>query len=310
MSSSSYRIYVRYEESNCLRFFAPGDGTVATDGLQLFEWIRDPRNVKRLRNGLQHVYEIDQEELQHFLEVKLREDRMYMKEQIKKYSGGGDMLAAFGRKRVEFSSLQTGVDMLEAISNATETTVIPRTSPRKRSDQEMLEVYEFKNYKPHKSSPFARLTIKSLYRESPKKPPGYYIKLKLSELESMWRTEWITLHEIHAETLDRLWKRNATVFQTIPHADTIPFAVLYGNISHGQHENGMNLSRSRRPTPARLKEVLGALNRRQPSKVPIFESERSQPRSVVDNHMDEWQARMFRLRGGKVDRQRRRAYRG
>ncbi|KAI0455120.1 hypothetical protein F5B21DRAFT_472946 [Xylaria acuta] len=322
MPSSSYRVYIRYGESNCLRFFAPGDGIVAEDGLHLFEWIRNPRNITRLRDGLQHVYEIDQEELHHFLGFKLRENRLYMTEQMNKYSGGGDMLAAFGRKRVEFSSLQTGVDMLEAISNATETIVIPRTSPRKRSDQpgwlyllnldqETLEVYEFKDYKPPKFSPFTRLTVKSLYRKSPKKPPGYYIKLKLSELQSMWRTEWITLHEIHADTLDRLWKRNATVFQTVPHADTIPFALLYGSISYGQHGNRTNLCRSRRLTHARLSEVLGALNRRQPSKIPIFESELTRPRSVVDNRPDEWRARMFRLQGErKLDRQRRRAHRG
>ncbi|KAI1750216.1 hypothetical protein F4782DRAFT_257412 [Xylaria castorea] len=296
MSSSSYRIYIRYGESNCLRFFAPGGGIVAEDDLQLFEWIRNPRNITRLRNGLQHIYEIDQKELQHFPEFKLRENRRYMKEQLNKYSEGGDMLAAFGQKHVEFSSLQTGVDMLEAISNATKSMAIPGTPTRKRADQpgwlyllnldqEMLEVYEFKNYKPHKYSPFARLTIKSLYRESPKKPPGYYIKLKPSELQSMWRTEWNTVHEIHAETLGWLWKRNATVFQTIPHADTIPFVVLYGSASYRQHENIMNVYRSCRLTHERLTEVLRVFNRRQPSKVPIFESEPSQPRNVVDNRL-------------------------
>ncbi|KAI0466319.1 hypothetical protein F4859DRAFT_303840 [Xylaria cf. heliscus] len=322
MSSRSYRIYIRYGEFNCLRFFAPGSGTVAKDGLQLFNWIRNPGNITRLRNGIQYVYEIDRKELQHFLEFKLRQNRLSMGEQINKDSGRGDMLAALSRKRVEFSSLKAGVDMLDVVSNATESTVIPRTPPRKTSDkpgwlyllnldQETLEVYEFEDYNPYKVSSSSRLAIKSLYRGDPKSPPGYYIKLKLSELQLMSPTEWITLHEIHAKTLSWLWRRNARVFKTIPHADTIPFSVLYGSVSYGQHGDRMNLCRPNRVTRARLTEVLGALNRRLLSKVPIFESEPSQSRSVVDNRLDKLQARMLRLQEERIlDRRRRQAHRG
>lgn len=123
---------------SCVRFFASGDGIVAKDGLQLFEWIRDPSNLTRLRNGLQHVYEIDEHELPHFLQFKLEEDEEYREEQMSKYEEGGDMFLAYKQKHEDFNSLETGIEKLEAISNATQLTVIPRASPRKRPGKSQM----------------------------------------------------------------------------------------------------------------------------------------------------------------------------
>ncbi|KAI0809806.1 hypothetical protein GGR55DRAFT_649336 [Xylaria sp. FL0064] len=161
-----------------------------------------------------------------------------------KHPERSDTLAISKQKQAEFHRLPTGIDKLNAIANAKEMTVIPRVAPRTRADepgwlyllnlhQETLEVYEFEDYKPDQLSPFSRLTIESLYERSPDKPPGYYIKLKLLELQTMTRSEWIDLHEFYAEALGRLWKRNARVLQAITHADSIPFAVLYGSLFHG-----------------------------------------------------------------------------
>ncbi|KAI0407850.1 hypothetical protein F4802DRAFT_489711 [Xylaria palmicola] len=310
MSSSFHRVYVRFGGVNCVRFFAPGDGLVVTDGLQLFEWIRDPRHIASLRNNLQYIYEVDQKELQAFLEFKLLEDRAYLKTQMEKYPEGSDMVAAFRRKHGQFCSLRTATDMLEAISNTTEVTAIPRVSPRKRSDQpgwlylldlnqETLEVYEFKDLKPNELSPFARLTIKSLYRASPNKPPGYYIKLKLSELQAMQPSEWVKLHKSHARALERLWKQNATVLLTIPHADTIPFAVLYGSACIEQYGNIIYSGVQNRLTQASLVDVVATLNRRQPSKMRIFKNEANHHRSGVDHHLHRLQARIFGVEGQK-----------
>ncbi|KAJ2990729.1 hypothetical protein NUW58_g2806 [Xylaria curta] len=320
MPYKAYRVYIRFGESNCVRFFAPGNGSVAENGIQLFKWIRDPHNISRLRNGLQHVYETDQEELRYFLEYKLQEDRGYMKDQMNKYPEGGEMLAAFSKRHVQFGSLPTGIDKLDAIANATEITVIPRASPRKRSDQpgwlylldlnqETLEVYEFKDHKPRRYPPFARLTIKSLYRESPDTPQGYYIKLKFSDLQGMLQSEWVELHEAHAQALGRLWRRNATILQTIPHADSIPFSVLYGSVFYGQDRNRLDLGRPRRLTQAGLTAALAALNRRQPSKMPIFESEASTQGGVVDRRLRALRRRVIGHKGhGMSDRQRKRIY--
>jgi hypothetical protein len=162
-------------------------------------------------------------------------------------------------------------------------------------DQETLEVYEFRDYRPRTSSPSARLTIKSLYENSPDEPPGYYIKLKLSELQAMWRSDWIREHEIHADALARLWKHNATVLQTIPHADNVPFIVLYGSVFYGKGGDGKTSRRSRRLTQARLAEVLAVLNRRQPSKMPILERKSIVPRNAMSS------ARPYRP-GGLQDR--------
>lgn len=292
MSSSFYRVYIRFGKNNCVRFFASGDGIVAKDGLQLFEWIRDPGNITRLRNGLQHVYEIDEFELPHFLQFKLQEDHKYREEQMSEYSAGGDMFMAFKQKHVDFNSLETGIEKLEAISNATQLTVIPRAYPRKRLDQpgwlyllnldrETLEVYEFKDYKLDLDSPFARLSVECLYEASPEGPPGYYVKLQLSELQAIWRNEWIMLHKTHAEALAQLWKQNSLLLQTVPHADSIPFAVLYGSVFDGQDGNRASTRRSGRLTQARLTKVLATLNRRKPSNMSIFDKH-NQHRRVKD----------------------------
>lgn len=257
--------------------------------------MRDPDNITRLRNGLRHTYEVNENELDDLIEFKLREDQSFLVEQMDKYPGEDDMLAAFRQQHVEFSCLQTGVDKLETISNATELTVIPRASPRNRSDkpgwlylldlvQDTLEVYEFRDYTKHRFSPFSRLTIKSLYRASPDKPPGYYVKLRLSVLEWMWRSEWITLHKVHTEALERLWKRNATVLKNIPHADSIPFAMLYGSACYGQDEDRMNPHESKRLTRARLTEAIAILNRRQPLRVSVLERRPDQPHRAVDDN--------------------------
>ncbi|KAI0539211.1 hypothetical protein GGR58DRAFT_260299 [Xylaria digitata] len=306
--TSIYRVYIRFGETNCVRFWAPGEGDTAGDGLQLFEWIRNPSNIARLRNGLQYAYEIDHKDIGSFLEFKLLEDRGYMEKQMNKYSNGRDMLEASKQKWTQFHDLHTGVDKLEAISNANEITVIPRVAPRKRSDQsgwlyslnldqETLEVYEFVDNRPYGPPPFARLKIKSLYKKSPNKPPGYYIKLKLSELQLMWKNQWITLHEDHAEVLRKLWKQNKAVLQTVPHADSVPFAVLYGSVFDGYDGDGSNPSQSEGIIKAKLTETLAAQNTRQPSKMPITERARIRPRNSAAG--DRWlrkQARRLQAR--------------
>jgi hypothetical protein len=56
-----------------------------------------------------------------------------MEEQMSRYKEGDDMVAAVKEQHSQFNSLETGVDKLEAIASATEITVIPRATPRKRS---------------------------------------------------------------------------------------------------------------------------------------------------------------------------------
>ncbi|KAI1130767.1 hypothetical protein F5Y10DRAFT_107913 [Nemania abortiva] len=317
MSSSSYRIYIRFGVDNCVRLLAPGAGVPGTEGLELFEWLQDPNNIVRLRNGIQYIYEIDEKELRYFLDSKLRGDRSFRMKQMNKHAGGEGMLAAFKQDHLRFDGLRTGVDKLEAISNAAEITAIPRTSPRKRSDksrwlylldldQETLELYGFKDYTSQKFTPSARLTVKSLFRKSPHEPHGYYIKVKLSELQTMWRSEWLSLHAVHVGALKQLWKRNAEALQTIPHADNIPFAMLYGSVPRANRTDSRN---SRRLTRTSLTTAMAALNRRKPSKMSIFERKSNRPnapRRVTDAQSRVLQARLLRLQGAaKAARHRR-----
>lgn len=163
-------------------------------------------------------------------------------------------------------------------------------------DRETLEVYEFKDYKLARTSPFERLTINALYRDSPNKPPGYYIKLRLSELQTMWRNEWVALHRAHAKTLGLLWKRNAALLQTIPHADNLPFAVLYGSLLHEKRNHRMGVRRSKRLTQAKLTQILATLNRRKPSRVPIFDKTRDEKHHRVGPY------RLYKLRRHMFER--------
>ncbi|KAI1108512.1 hypothetical protein F5Y14DRAFT_82160 [Nemania sp. NC0429] len=304
MPPGFYRVYIQFGQNNCVRFFAPGEGAIAKDGLQLFEWVRDPNNITRLRNGLRHTYEVNENELGGLLESKLREDRDFFVDQMDKCSGEEDMLAALKQKHVQFSCLQSAVDKLESISSATGMTVIPRASPRNRSDQpgwlylldlvqDTLEVYEFKDYTKNRYSPFSRPTIKSLYRAYPDKPPGYYIKLRISELESMWRSEWMTLHKVHTEALERLWRRNTIVLKSIPHADSLPFAMLYGSAHYGQDGDRRGPYEAKRLTRARLKEAMAMLNRRQPSRASLTNKGLDQPQHAGDDHLFESQKRIL-----------------
>ncbi|KAI1351922.1 hypothetical protein F5Y01DRAFT_324793 [Xylaria sp. FL0043] len=304
MPSSFYRVYICFGKNNCVRFLAPGKGTIAGEGLNLFQWIRDPVNIARLRNGLQHVYEVDHKELRRFLAFKIREDLEGIGEHMDKHLGGSDTLAISKQKQAQFNRLPTGIDKLNAIANAKEMTVIPRVAPRTRT--ETLEVYEFEDYKPDQLSPFSRLTIESLYERSPDKPPGYCIKLKLLELQTMTRSEWIDLHEFYEEALGRLWKRNARVLQAIPHADSIPFAVLYGSLFHG-YDGQVTTSwhGPRRLTQERLTKVLANMNNRQASSIPIIERKRIWPRRVADDRLRRLHKGMFRLRGEAIQERRR-----
>ncbi|KAI1269384.1 hypothetical protein F5Y18DRAFT_422337 [Xylariaceae sp. FL1019] len=282
----SYRVYIKYGQNNCVRFVAPGSGIIERDGLEFFEWVRDAKNIARLRNGLQHVYEIADDELGVFLDTKLRENETYKEQQMEKYASGSDMAMAFRQKRTCFRALPRGVDKLEVLASAREITTIPRTSPRKRKDgpgwlylldinKHSLEIYRFES---HSSS--ARLTIDSLYEASPSVCPGYYIKLKLSELAAMYRSDWIAVHETHAEALDRLWQQNRAVLRTVPHADNIPFSILYASVFEGRSKMGHQSRRSTRLTASRLTQAIAACNNRLPSKIPYLEHEPIRPRQA------------------------------
>ncbi|KAI1311838.1 hypothetical protein F5Y03DRAFT_290630 [Xylaria venustula] len=267
-SNYYYRIYIRFGENNCVRLLAHGEGKLAKDGRRLFQWIRDPANIARLRNGLQHVYELHEEELDAFLKFKEREDPVSVLKQRKKYQGlRGGMLAALKLKRNRFKHLRDGIGLLEDLANTAEITVLPRVYLRTISDrpgwlylldleQETLEIHWFGVYIPPSS---ARPTLQALYEASPDKSPSYYIKLKFLELQRIWRNEWVKLCQVHIEMLNRLWRRNARVLQTTKYADAIPFPVLYGSIVDGHDGKTGSSRRPRRLTQEKLTEVLANL---------------------------------------------------
>ncbi|KAJ3580308.1 hypothetical protein NPX13_g250 [Xylaria arbuscula] len=135
MPSDIYRVYIRFGKTNYVRFIASGSGyACSSDGLRLFNWIRDPANITRLQDRLQHVYERDENELMPLLSSIMRNGRGHMRPDRISQQRRGAMLAAMKRIRADFACVQTSVDTLDAISKAKGITIIPRVSPRKRSD--------------------------------------------------------------------------------------------------------------------------------------------------------------------------------
>lgn len=113
----------------------------------------------------------------------------------------------------------------------------------------------------------------------------------------------MVLHRLHAESLCALWRLNARIIQTIPHADCIPFRVLYGGEFHGQDRRLGRLTREG------ITDILARLNRRKPSSLTIVDNKRIQPRSAEDDHLK----RLPRLmrgwrRGPALHRRRRQAH--
>ncbi|CAJ2510895.1 Uu.00g065200.m01.CDS01 [Anthostomella pinea] len=269
-----YHVYIRFGGQHCVRFLAHGRGIIATDGLELFEWVRNPANLARLRNGLKYTYEVHDKELRAFLKFKMSESQSYVARQLEIYENAEELLEDLEQERARFGLLRNGVDKLETIANATDIFTIPRTAARRRTDapgwlymldmdEDTLEVYESKNYKSNEP----RLTIETLQRRRPSAPPGYYIEMKISELQAMWKKEWIATHQKHATDLADLWELNEAQLQQVPHADNLPFAVLYGSAFGGNTADGMERRRPMRLTGARIQEVMAMVQRGRPSKL-------------------------------------------
>ncbi|KAI1330740.1 hypothetical protein F5Y16DRAFT_362540 [Xylariaceae sp. FL0255] len=274
----NYRVYIRYGKQNCVRFTVPTDGDISNEALKLFGWVRDPSNIRKLRNGLQYIYEIYDGELVKFLESKLRADVKYMKQQVAKYSEGGLMLEAFRVQRRYFESNSTSVtERLDFLANTTEISTISPTDIRRRSDgsgwlylidleQEALEFYGFRNtYSP------GRLRIDRLYAASPTVSPGFYLKLRFSELGNMSKSEFMATFDHHGNDLNRIWKRNAALLQTVPHADNLPYSVLYGGTFGNSAKSEAKETRIQRLKEPRLTKILASMNRRPPSSIPFLD---------------------------------------
>ncbi|KAI1179794.1 hypothetical protein F4777DRAFT_400022 [Nemania sp. FL0916] len=284
-----YRIYVQFGQDRCVRLLVPGVGSVAGIGLSLFDWLRHPNNISRLRDGLQHVYEKDKKDLMPFVQSALRRDPHLRAEWMDNFQSVPDMLVDLKKKYKQFDLLLTGVEKLEFLSNATRMTVIPSVRPRTTSgkyewlylinlDQNTLEVYNFENHRALQLQPLARLEVKSIYKKFPRKPPGYYIKLKMSEFQNMLHKEWLRLHMAHEAYLGSLWRQNAKVLQTIPHADNIPFTALFGGVFYRRAEDRMDGQEPKELTKERLAEIVADLNARRKSTIPIFKTQRKKRR--------------------------------
>ncbi|KAI0602442.1 hypothetical protein F4775DRAFT_588679 [Biscogniauxia sp. FL1348] len=261
--ANRYRVYVRFHGHYCIRFHALGDGILGRDGLDIFEWVRNPRNIDRLRKRCIHTYEIDDHELPTLLARKILENKYYAAWQMDKYESGDQMLKAFEKDRAQFAGLKTGVEKLDAIASSENIMTIPRTGPRTASDppewlylldvdKETLEVYDFKDL--GNSEP--RKTMNSLVQHNVIDPPGYYIKLELSELHAMWRNDWITRHQTHANTLRELWMNNRANLRSVRRVCDLPFSVLYASVFYGKTSDSKVKRRSTRLTRAKLAEAV------------------------------------------------------
>ncbi|KAI1341750.1 hypothetical protein F5Y15DRAFT_346308 [Xylariaceae sp. FL0016] len=265
-----YRIYIRSDSDRNIRFQAMGNGLVAEDGLEIFQWLRSPANIERLRRGVRNVFELRNGEAGPFLEYKLKDAAFVERMEQKCGHPSNSLETVIEGERARFVVVhKTGVQKLEAIASCTEDMVIPKILPRRKDDaagwlylvdlkQMSLEVYGFNSYKNNKS----RLAFKTLLYLHPYSPPGYYIKIPLSGLQAMDGTDWTGMHELHAESLKELWQQNRKLLQTVPFVDNLPFHVLYGSAFDEKTSDGRVERRSTRITSARLKETLARMHTR------------------------------------------------
>lgn len=81
-------------------------------------------------------------------------------------------------------------------------------------------------------------------------PPGYYCKLQLSELQAMWRQDWIEKHNMHAKAIRQLWQEVQKRAQETNTAGMPSFRYLY-NMSF----NNIPVDGSKRLVPRRRAKV-------------------------------------------------------
>ncbi|KAI1080050.1 hypothetical protein F5B20DRAFT_148898 [Whalleya microplaca] len=251
-------IYVRFGTIRCIRLSAVGSGIIADDGLKLFEWIRNPGNIARLRKGLGYVYEVGEEDLHFFLAWAIIEQKLDVGQRMEYCKSGEQMIETYQRYHKRFIGLKTGVEKLEAIASAQKIMTIPKTASRSRSDasgwlylinldRNTLEVYQPKGYRIHKKP-----TNATSLRGCPDEPPGYYIKFSIPELQGMWRDDWIKRHQSHEVALGELWKQRSRVRRGVSYARDLPFSLLYSGVFHGRSSNQRSRRQSARLTVAKL----------------------------------------------------------
>ncbi|KAI0865429.1 hypothetical protein F4860DRAFT_308565 [Xylaria cubensis] len=130
-----------------------------------------------------------------------------------------------------------------------------------------MGVREFKNYKPPKSSPSAQLTTSPCTED-------LLISLRATKLLHQAKSIRALINEANRVN-HAAWNLHRDSRPAMGFADdntrwchSVCSSVW--KCFYRQHETRTNLCRSRRLTQARLTEVLVVLNRRSPSKVPIF----------------------------------------
>lgn len=91
--------------------------------------------------------------------------------------------------------------------------------------------------------------------------PAYYCKIHLSELQAMWRKDWVTRHRTHAEALARLWSESAV--KCCPQS-SMSFKRLYDVTFDDKPANGGHRRYPRRSTRAKMGEVVTEKKNAQP----------------------------------------------
>ncbi|KAH9907817.1 hypothetical protein F4778DRAFT_448338 [Xylariomycetidae sp. FL2044] len=236
---ATYRIYVRHRRKY-FRFTVPQDGCPRGDeGQSIFTWLRQQTNIDKLKSGARNTYEVSRADHNAF------HDHLMMG--VLDITGHAPTNArdrfrtlVTGLRRSDLFALhKTGVHKLEEIADAgNDVLVMLPVAPRTRYDapgwlyminldEEILEVYQFKDYKSHKKG---ELKISTLFRKHPEFPPGYYIRFSLGELSGMRERDWKMRHQLRELELAHLWQGNRELFGgSVRYARDVPFAVLYGS---------------------------------------------------------------------------------
>lgn len=95
--------------------------------------------------------------------------------------------------------------------------------------------------------------------------PAYYCKIHLSELQAMWRKDWITRHRVHAEELARVWKESIEKSLKGTCKKTLSFRDLYDATFSNRPEDGTRRRYPTRNTRANVGRATASKSNTQPS---------------------------------------------
>lgn len=249
-------VYWNYQliSGRCGCFSARGQGIIDEDGLELFEWLRNARNIDRLKKGLRHVNEVDKSALSILKKlftgkrISAQTENLWLQFQEDwdqfTHARGFEKLELIARAGRDIGVIH--IPALNPISGRSKLSGMAEDYQNWRLadpagwayllnlDANTIEVFESKSRHSFKDEP----TVQNVSATHAEDSPSYYCKIQLSELQAMWRKDWIRKHEVHVKALNQLWQERGKPTQETTNKAKLSFQDLYDISFNNRPPNG------------------------------------------------------------------------